>query len=188
MMKRLKNFLLIACLLPLFAMPAQAGAVWLENTLSQIVYLQAEDAHRTSYVWSGNFSALNGDRYRLSNFYRSHKPQFNAKTALRLFENKSLRLTMPLHFDNGFKADLYKARAYAGAGVTAQWRKTDRLILGFQLHDALKLGGRVTESPCHDKFRRAFHCGTGLPWRDATPHLRDRNVSTYGEFNVRWRF
>ena len=31
----------------------------------------------------------------------------------------------------------------------------------------IKYGGGVTESPCYDDFRRAFHCGTGLAWSDA---------------------
>ena len=185
MMQQMKNLMLILCLLPL---PAQAGSVWLEKMLGNMVYLQADDTHRTSKVWSGNFRALNGDNYQLNHFYRSHKPQFNAKLALRLFESNRLRVSLPLHFDNGFKADLYEARAYAGAGLTAQWRKSDKLIFGFQLHDALKLGGDVTERPCRDGFRRAFHCGTGLPWSDATPYLRDSNISTYGEFNLRWQF
>lgn len=35
---------------------------------------------------------------------------------------------------------------------------------------------------------RQFHCGTGLPWSDAAPHLRRSNVATFGQLTVNWRF
>ncbi|MDG1007265.1 MAG: hypothetical protein P8P44_03505 [Alphaproteobacteria bacterium] len=72
--------------------------------------------------------------------------------------------------------------------MSALWRATNRLIIGLHVQDALKIGGDVTETPCHDGFRRSFHCGTGLPWRDARPYLRQSNVATYGTLSLRLRF
>lgn len=51
-----------------------------------------------------------------------------------------------------------------------------------------QLGGKVRERPCHDGFRRAFHCGTGLPWTDAAPHLKQRAVTPLAKLTIDWRF
>lgn len=56
------------------------------------------------------------------------------------------------------------------------------------VHDALQWGGKVLERPCHDGFRRAFHCGTGLPWTDAAPHLKQRAVTPLAKLTIDWRF
>ena len=101
---------------------------------------------------------------------------------------RRLRLSVFFGITVIFASRTLQARPYAGAGLSALWRKTDRLIIGFHLQDALKIGGDVTEMPCHDGFRRAFHCGTSLPWRDARPYLRQSNVATYGTLNLRWQF
>lgn len=168
--------------------PAKAGNEWVLGALDRIDYLQIDDRHRTSYLWDGRFNALNGDFYAVTAFYRGTQPEFNMRAGLKLLETHRLRFSMPLHYDNGIRAPLYRARPYLGLGLVTQWAKTERLVFGFHLHDALKLGGQVEERPCHDGFHRAFHCGTGLPWTDAGPHLRQSNVATYGQFTVNWRF
>lgn len=174
----------------LFLLPlaAQADNTVLNNLLARIEYLQVQDSHRTSYVWSGRFNAINGDPYDMAHFYRAKRPQFNVQAAIKLRETPRLRLSLPVQMDNGYAADLYRARPYLGLGLVAQWAATERLVLGFHLHDALQIGGTVRESPCHDGFRRQFHCGTGLPWSDAGPHLRQSNVATFGELRLNWRF
>lgn len=99
-----------------------------------------------------------------------------------------MQLTLPLHFDNGFNAALYKAEPYFGGGLVMHWATGERLVWGFHLHDALRFGGAVKERPCHDGFRRRFHCGTGLPWSDAQPHLRSSEISTLGQLKLHLRF
>jgi hypothetical protein len=178
----------IMALLLLLPLPAHAGDALLRDLLTRIDYLQIEDSHRTSYVWDGRFNAINGDAHNVAHFYRAKGPQFNMRTAVKLHETPRLRLTLPLQIDHGYKADLYRARPYLGLGLVAQWAASERLVLGLHLHDALQIGGEVRESPCHDSFRRQFHCGTGLPWSDAGPHLRQNNVATFGQLSVNWRF
>lgn len=182
----MRAMLILLLLLPAFA--AQAGNETLQDLLARIDYLQVEDTHRTSYVWSGRFNAINGDTYNVTQFYRSKAPQFNLTMAIRLHQSARWRVALPVQMDNGYRADLYRARPYLGLGLVAQWAKSERLVLGFHLHDALKLGGEVREYACYDGFRRQFHCGTGLPWTDAGPHLRKSNVATFGQFTVNWRF
>lgn len=175
-------------LILLLPLPAQAGDALFKNLLARVDYLQVHDAHRTSYVWDGRFKAINGDAYNVAHFYRTKGPEFNVQAAIKLHETSRLRLTLPIQIDNGYKADLYRARPYFGLGLVAQWATNERLVMGFHLHDALKIGGEVNESPCHDGFRRAFHCGTGLPWSDAGPHLKQSNVATFGKLSLNWRF
>lgn len=174
----------------LFMLPlaTQAGNETLQDLLARIEYLSAEDTHRTSYVWDGRFTAVNGDIYAMTDFYRSKRPEFNLLTALRLHQSRRWHLALPIQIDNGYRADLYRARPFLGLGVVAQWAKSDRLVLGFHLHDALKLGGRVREYACYDGLRRQFHCGTGLPRTDAGPRLKKSNVATFGQFTLSWRF
>lgn len=172
----------------IIASPAQAGNERLQDLLARIDYLQVEDTHRTSYVWNGRFNAINGDAYDMAHFYRAKRPQFNVQAAIKWLETPRLHLSLPVQIDNGYEADLYRAKPYIGLGLVAQWAATDRLVLGFHLHDALQIGGAVRESPCHDGFRRRFHCGTGLPWSDAGAYLRHSNVATFGELRLNWRF
>lgn len=108
-------------------------------------------------------------------------------TALTIKESRRLRLAVPLHYDNGYDAALYQATPYLGLGLEAQWAPSERMVLGLHLHDALQFGGDVSEQPCRDGLQRPFHCGTGLPWTDATSHLRQSNVSTFGQVTVNWR-
>lgn len=177
-------FLLIFSL----SLTAQAGNLWVQQIVSQIDYLYAQDRHTTSYVWSGRFSALNGDQYDVTHFYVSKRPQFNMRTAYTFKETDRLRLSVPLHYDNGYKAALYEAAPFIGGGLIGQWRYRKNLILGMQLHDVLQLGGKLRERPCHDGFERAFHCGTGLPWSDAGPYLNRDNTPASVRFTVDWRF
>jgi len=121
-------------------------------------------------------------------FYRSKTPQFNLTTAVELHETPRLRLSLPVQIDNGYRADLYRAQAYLGLGLVAQWAASDRIVLGCHLHDALQFGGDVSEQPCRDGFQGNFHCGTGLPWSDAQPYLRSSRVETLNRLTLHWRF
>jgi len=181
-MKRIFLFLL---LLPL---PVEAGSAILQKAFGNITYLHIDDRHRTSKVWSGQFSAINGDSYQLNHFYQSQKPQMNMRLGMRPHESKHLRLALPMHFDNGYQAELYNVQPFFGLGLTAIWAKSERITLSFQLHDPVKTGGKVTESPCYDGLRRSFHCGTGLPWSDAQSYLRESTATASGQFNLQWRF
>jgi hypothetical protein len=179
--------MLFLCLL-LFAPAAQTAELSPLDILQRIDYVQASDSHRTSYVWEGRFRTLNGASYNMRHLYQSKRPQINAKLAILAHEDARWRLTVPLHFDNGYQADLYQAQPFFGLGLVTQWAASERVVLGFHLHDALKLGGKVSEQPCHDGFRRRFHCGTGLPWTDAGAHLRHSNVSTLAKLTLDWQF
>jgi hypothetical protein len=182
-MKKLILLLLILC-----PLPASAGSALLQTAVSHITYLQAEDRHRISHVWSGHFKALNGDSYNMAHLYQSRKPQLNMRLGIRLFESAKLRLALPVHFDNGFEAILYEAEPFFGTGITALWVANDRLAVSFQLHDALQIGGKVKETPCRDGLLRSFHCGTGLPWTDAQERLRKNLATPSAQLSLQWRF
>ena len=179
---------IIPLLLLLLSLPAHAGDAFLQDLLARIDYLQVQDSHRTSYVWSGRFNAMNGDAHDMAHFYRAKRQQFNVQAAIRLHEGPRLRIALPVQMDNGYRADLYQAEPYLGGGLIVQWAATEQLSVSFHLYDALQIGGDVRESPCHDGFRRQFHCGTGLPWSDAGPHLRQSNVVPFGALRLNWRF
>ena len=181
-MKKLLVLLLFA------SSPCLAGGDWLNIGIEDIAYLQVEDSHQTSRVWSGHFKALNGDDYNMAHFYAPQKPQFNLRMALTLSETSRLRLALPLHYDHGYRATLYEAEPYLGFGFIAQWAASKNLVFGLHLHDALQLGGGIDEQPCHDGFRRAFHCGSGLPWTDAAPLLKNQEIAASGKINLNWRF
>lgn len=175
-------------LLPLLFFLPLAAQAEMPAWVSKIDYLQAEDRHSVSRVWSGYFKALNGDAYDVSHMYRSKRPQFNLRTAYTVKETPRLRLSLPLHYDQGYRADLYEATPYLGLGFIGQWAAGENLVLGLHIHDGLQSGGKITEHPCHDGFQRAFHCGTGLPWTDAEDLLRERQIEPSGKITLNWRF
>lgn len=182
-MRRFRHIIVVLLLL----MPLSARADFLA-WLNKIDYLLAEDSHSVSRVWSGHFKALNGDEYNMAQFYAPKKPQFNLRAAIALKETPRLRLSMPLHYDHGYRAALYEATPYIGIGFIGQWAARDNVVLGLHIHDGLQAGGDITERPCHDGFRRAFHCGTGLPWSDAAPLLDDQEIKASGRITLNWRF
>ena len=175
----------LAILMLLFPLSARAE---MPTWPAPIDYLTVEDRLLTSYVWDGRFIALNGDNYDMAHLYRSQGPELNIKMGLNILSGKTWQISVPLHADMGYRADLYEATPYIGFGLSGRWQKSDQVQVGFRLDDALQWGGDVQERACHDGFRRAFHCGTGLPWSDAGPHLRRRHVSTYGQVNLLLRF
>lgn len=179
------RFLFILLLLPL---PAQAGSAWAQNMLARLDYLYVHDTHRTSYVWDGRFRAIDGTPYDKHELYISSRPQFNTKLGIKLYDTGTLRLSLPLHYDNGYRAALYDAEPFLGGGLIGRWHYRENLTLGFALHDVVQVGGRLQESPCYDGFRRAFHCGTGLPWTDAKPYLQRDNTPAFFKLSLDWRF
>jgi hypothetical protein len=174
--------------LMLWAPGAQAAGLSPRDILQRIDYLHAEDRHRTSYVWDGRFRTLNVDRYNMRHLYQSKRTQINAKLGWLAHESANWTVTVPMHFDNGYRAALYRARPFLGLGLVTQWATSQRMVVGLHLQDALKLGGKVSERACYDGFRRRFHCGTGLPWTDAGQYLRQSNVSTLVKFTLNWTF
>ena len=137
-----------------------------QQMLAKISYLLASDQHLTSRPWSGVFQALNGDIFRVEQFYHSKNPQFNIKMGLYAAHTKSTAYIINLHYDNGFDSALYDAQPYLGLGLSAHRQLNKYSRLSWHLLDVLQLGGNTRERPCYDTFRREFHCGTGLAWSD----------------------
>ena len=100
----------------------------------------------------------------------------NIKTGIALVNGKNLKISIPVHFDNGFKSYLYDANRYLGTGLSLYYRKSKDIFLTFEAHDILQINNKVKERPCYDAFRREFHCGTGSPWVDVKNHLTQSDI------------
>ena len=159
-----------------------------QHVLAKISYLVARDQHLTSRPWSGRFKALNGDAYFVDEFYTSQRPNFNIKMGLYAAQRNKTRYIINLHYDNGFDAALYDAERYVGLGLSAHRQMSQYSRLSLHLLDVLQLGGKVSERPCYDAFRREFHCGTGLAWRDVKDQIDEQTVDARLLLRLRHRF
>ena len=143
---------------------------------AKLDYLIIQDEHLTSTPWSGNFTAINGKAFKVTEFYKNHRPEMNIKTGIALVNGKNLKISIPVHFDNGFKSYLYDANRYLGTGLSLYYRKSKDVFLTFEAHDILQINNKVKKRPCYDAFRREFHCGTGSPWVDVKNHLTQSDI------------
>lgn len=143
---------------------------------TELDYLIVQDEHLTSSPWSGNFTAINGKAFKVTEFYKNRRPEMNIKTGIALVNRNNLKISIPVHFDNGFKSDLYNASRYLGTGISLYYRKSKDVFLTFEAHDILQINNGVKERPCYDAFRREFHCGTGSPWIDMKNHLNQSEI------------
>ncbi len=156
--------------------------------LKKIDYLIAQDFHQTSNPWSGYFRALNGKAFKTPTFYENTSLEVNIKTAIEIYRGPNLKLSLPMHFDNGYRAPLYRANTYLGFGVSAYYAPSRKDFITLHLLDVVQFGGKVTERPCYDSFRRAFHCGTGNAWTDVKDYLDGRKVDPIAKLNWRHLF
>lgn len=143
----------------------------------RILSLQAASEHNGSDVWSGKFTGLNGRNYDASVFYRPTNQPFSMKTVLAKDTAKAVTWILPIAVDAGYKARLYQADPLLTLGGGAALQVARHSMVSFRIDNILRLGGTVSEQPCYDGFRRQYHCGTGLAWRDYENSDIDRRGS-----------
>lgn len=153
----MKKLLLILSLI--IAQPALADD-W------QLLSLTAASEHNGSDVWSGKFTAINGRHYDASAFYAPTNQPFSAKLVLAKKTDRRLTWLLPLAADAGYQARLYQAEPLFALGGGAVLRLAGHSMVSLRIDNILRLGGALSEQPCYDGFRRQYHCGTGLAWRD----------------------
>ncbi len=137
----------------------------------QLLQLSARSQHQGSKVWSGRFHGLNGKLYNATEFYQPTRPQFSASALLAYPSLGALTWLVPISVDAGYSAKLYQARPLASLGFGAAVRLGAHSLASFRVDNILVAGGKVSEQPCFDSFRRRFHCGSGLAWTEfATTH------------------
>lgn len=144
-------------MLSLLTIPAHANLT--------LVQLSADQNHRMSEVWDGQFRALDGSRFDTSEFYESSQTTFSAVGVLAYSITHQLTALMPFTADAGYQSQLYQAAPGLELGLGVLWSEAN-WSLGLIGHSLTRVGGRVTEQACKDRFDRQFHCGTGLPWTD----------------------
>ena len=152
---------LIALILTLISKPVYSGNnIIFADTKGSSNYLQ-------THIWDGNFTAPNGDKFHLGNYYKSQNTEINLKTNI-LYKMNSNLLIFPVNFDNGYKSNLLEVKPIYSMGFLIS-KELENLKLIFGFNNAFKIGGSIKEKPCYDKFDREFHCGTGQPWSDYKP-------------------
>ena len=131
----------------------------------KLVQLSADQNHRMSDVWDGQFRALDGSRFDTSAFYESRKTTFSAAGVFAYTIRPQLTAVMPFSADSGYHSQLYQAAPGLELGLGVLWSEANWNV-GLVARSLTRVGGRVTEQACKDRFERQFHCGTGLPWAD----------------------
>lgn len=143
----------------------------------EMLSLTASSEHNGSDVWSGKFTGLNGRSYDASAFYRPSNQPFSAKTVLAQSGKGAVTWLLPLAADAGYEARLYHADPLLSLGGGAAVQLARHSMVSFRIDNIVRLGGRVSEQPCYDGFRRQYHCGTGLAWTDYRQSDLDRRGS-----------
>ena len=127
--------------------------------------LYGSGKHTYSSPYDGRFTALNGERYDVSEFYTSNRLELNVSGVALWTKSPQLSIRLPWYFDNGYKSTLYNSEPVLQVGVFFIVYKSQS-SLEFGISNLLRVGGNISERPCVDHLSRDFHCGTGLPWVD----------------------
>ncbi len=132
----------------------------------ELVKVEANENFDRIDVWSGKFIDLSGNLWDTSEYYSQENESFN--TSLFLYhEFNKFSFTSKIFLDNGYNSTLIDVDPLYYLSLSAKYHLGENKKLKVILDPIIKFGGGVTESPCYDDFRRAFHCGTGLAWSDA---------------------
>ena len=86
--------------LSFLTMPAQADM--------KLIQLSADQNHRMSEVWDGQFRALDGSRFDTSAFYQSSKTTFSAAGVLAYSITPQFTALMPFTADAGYESQLIR--------------------------------------------------------------------------------
>lgn len=132
----------------------------------QLVSLTAVSQHAASKVWSGRFRGVNGRDYNASAFYKSTKPQLSATGLLMINPQDRFSWLLPISIDAGYHAELYQADPLASIGFGTAVSLDAHSVLTLRVDNLLVSGGKISERPCFDSYRRRYHCGSGLAWTD----------------------
>ena len=132
----------------------------------ELVKVEANGNFERLEVWSGKFTDLSGNLWDVSKYYSQENESFNASLFFNHNFNK-FSLTSKIYLDNGYDSALLDVDPLYYFSLSAKYHLGENKKLKVVLDPIIKFGGGVTESPCYDNFRRAFHCGTGIAWSDA---------------------
>ena len=132
----------------------------------ELVKVEANGNFERVDVWSGKFIDLSGNLWDTSEHYSQENESFNASLFFNHKFNK-LSLASKIYLDNGYNSALIDVDPLYYISLSAKYKLGENKKLKVILDPIMKFGGGVTESPCYDDFRRAFHCGTGMAWSDA---------------------
>ena len=139
-------------------------------------YLYVTDEHLISNPWNGHFNAANGTLYDVSQFYENKRLELNLRTGLNIYDSQYVAIDLPIHYDNGYKADLYNTSRYIGLGLSMRFTDGKKWAGVLHMLNLIQAGGKVDERPCYDSFRRQFHCGTGHAWQDVKNNVNGRQI------------
>ena len=148
-------FTAAAMLLPSFGVPAEFMTYIFEGASRHIV----------SSPPSGHFTALNGQSFDLSDYYKAKSDLLYVKGVSLVFLSEYLLIKVPWVFDNGFSSAVYSIERSLDLGLSIVFLG-ERLSYELAVNNIGKIGGSISEIPCKDDFARLFHCGSGLPWVD----------------------
>ena len=156
------------------------------SNLLNFVETQGSNKYSQSLVWNGNFISPNGKRFNLGHFYKSKNFELNLKTHF-LYKLNSSILIIPINFDNGYSSDLLNVSPVYSMGFIMS-KNIKNINFLFGIDNALRIGGNIKEYPCYDKFKREFHCGTGVPWTDYNKGYLNNFYQDKLIFNVSYKF
>ena len=162
LIKPMKKFIykiLVVASLSISIAPTQAYAEF------YIFPYSGTSKHRFTAPYTGQFTALNGDYFDVSNYYASKGLELNISGIGLFVISPSITMKVPWYFDNGYKSDVYSIKSILQLGASIVFiEKKSTYEIG--ITNLFGLGGNVHERPCVDVLYREFHCGLGVPWVD----------------------
>ena len=146
----------------------------------EIVKFQIYNDYSRTNVWAGKFSDYSGKQWDVSNYYDNEIESFHANLVLN-HQFNDIDFSSKLYFDNGYSSTLFHVKPLAYIAFAADYQYSNNKSIKLMLDPVIQYGGAVSESPCYDNFRRAYHCGTGLNWTDAVSgnHLETYNLESF---------
>jgi hypothetical protein len=155
------------------------------SEISQFVMYptSAKYTHAYSLPYSGRFTAINGDKFDASEYFKSSNLELSISGFSAIFFENNLSIKLNWLLDIGYNSALYNVQPSLLGGV-GLIKSNPGSKFEIVLNNLFFLGGELSERACVDVLEREFHCGSGLPWSDYVPYEITPDV----EVLVNWTF
>lgn len=147
--------------------------------------LSGSSNHKFSSPYTGQFQAINGNYFDVSEYYSSSSLELSFNGLILWDARNDVKISVPWNFDYGYESDLFETSPVLQLGMSINLLNQNKsFTLG--VTNLLTLGGHISETPCVDSLSREFHCGTGLPWVDKPKPVKNDLMTLIIRYRIKF--
>jgi hypothetical protein len=133
----------------------------------RVVSLYGNSQFSESSVWTGKFEDIAGQQHDTSHLYEPENPHLSVGATILQEYSAQMYFVHDFYGHTGYQSPLFAMDPELQYSLEIVRLISPRTSLSIAVDNLISIGGDIEERPCFDSFSRAYHCGTGLPWKDS---------------------